>query len=176
MAGVKKIFLDEEYFYELKTTYTLVNGIWLYPLEFMAAHSGTALGLQDLFLQGAERTEVAFADLDLTASIGKYTIDPTTNSVIIIVDKSAIDTDEKAINYITGMLLKYQMKSLEYFSTDSLYTMESYTSDGTFLGSTLASSTSVITSKMINSDSSQDVNSSVGYQYHILRRALQVES
>jgi hypothetical protein len=140
----------------------------------MAIHSGIALGLQHLSLQGIELEEVIFADLDLLTSIGKYTVDPTTNSIIIIVDKTPIDTDAEAIAEITGLLLNYQMKTLEYFSTDSLYTMETYSANGTFLGSTQASSTSVLVSKILTMDASQNVNSEIGYQEHILRRALQV--
>jgi hypothetical protein len=171
MAGYKRLFLEERYYYNLEDSYVNVDGIWLYPMEFMSVHNGTDLGLQTLSLQGTEVEEVVFADLDLSTSIGKYTVDPTTNSIILIVAKSpaVIPTD-----YITGMLLTYQMKTLEYFSTDSLYTMETYSADGTFLGSTQASSTSVLTSKMLLVDTSQAINSAIGYQYHILRRALQV--
>lgn len=176
MAGKNRIFLDNEYFYKLDKSYTNVNGIWLYPIEFMAVHNGTELGLQEISLQGVVYEEIIFSDLDLFTSIGKYTVDPITNSIIIIVDKTPIDSDVEATNYIRGLLLNYEMKSLEYFSTDSLYTMETYASDGTFIGSTQASSTSVLMSKMFVLDSSQDVNSSTGYYYHNLRRALQVPS
>ncbi len=175
MSGKTKIFLDDQFFYKFETSYTNVNGIWLYPMEYMKIHSGTELGLQELSIQGTEKTEVVFANLDLLASIGAYTVDPTSNSIIFIVDKTIVDTEQEAIDYIRGFLLTYEMKSLEYFSTDALYTMDSYCSDGTFIGSTLASSTSVLVSKMMTLDASQNVNSSVGYQYHILKRALQVE-
>jgi hypothetical protein len=174
MSGYNKLFLDENAFYSLEDSYTSVNGIWLYPMEYMATHNGTTLGLQELSIQGVVMEEVTFANLDVVGSVGKYTIDPITNSVILIVAKATIDTDAKAIAEITGFLLTYQMKTLEYFSTDSLYTMESYAADGTFLGSTLASSTSVLISKMMVMDASQDVNSDIGYQSHTFRRALQV--
>jgi len=171
-----RLFLDVDNFYQLNTSYTNVNGIWLYPLEFMDIHDGTTLGLQTLSLQGVEIEEVEFADLDLLTSIGKYTVDPTTNSVIIIVDKTPIDTNGEAISHILGMLIRYEMKSLEFFSTDALYTMETYSADGTFIGSALASSTSVLVSKMLTLDTYQNVNSEGGYYYHKLRRALQVSA
>jgi hypothetical protein len=172
MAGNKRIFLDAENFYKLEESYVNIDGIWLYPMEFMAIHNGTDLGLQEISLQGVVLEEVAFADLDLLANVGKYTVDPTTNSIILIVSKTPL-VEIVPSEYITGMLLNYELKTLEYFSTDSLYTMETYSADDTFLGSTQASSTSVLTSKMLVMDASQDVNSSIGYQYHILRRALQ---
>lgn len=176
MSGYKRLFLDIDNFYQLNTTYTNMNGIWLYPLEYMVIHNGTSLGLQELSLQGVEIEEVAFADLDLLTSVGKYAVDPTTNSIILIVAKATIDSDAKAIANITGMLIRYQMKSLEFFSTDALYTMETFSADGTFIGSALASSTSVLVSKMLTLDTYQNVNSDGGYYYHKLRRALQVSA
>jgi len=173
MAGKRKLFVDEGMFYSLDTSYTNVNGIWLNPMEFMVIHDGTTLGLQTLSLQNLESEEFAFAFLDLLTSIDGYTIDPTTNSIIFIVDKGVIDTEAKAKDYITGFLLNYQMETIEYYSnTDALYTMESYTASGVFLGNTQASSTSVLVSKMLNFDSAQSVNSESGYYYHTFRRAL----
>lgn len=176
MAGYNRLFLDTDNFYQLNESYTNVNGIWLNPLEYAVVHNGTTLGLQTISLQGVVMEEVAFASLDLLTSIGKYTVDPTTNSIIIIVDKTPIDTDAEAIAHITGMLVRYEMKSLEYFSTDALYTMETYSADGTFIGSSLASSTSVLVSKMLTLDTYQNVNSESGFYYHKLRRALQVSA
>ena len=175
MAGTNKFFLDSSYFFKLETSYTNVNGIWLNPMEFAVVHSGTELGLQEISIQGTKFTEVVFADLDILLNVGKYTVDPTTNSIIIIVDKVSVSTEELAKNLITGLLIDYQMKTLEYFSTDALYTMETYSADGTFIGSSQASSTSVLTSKMLLLDTYQDINSSNGFQYHKFRRALQVE-
>lgn len=176
MTAYNRIFLDTDNFYQLNESYSNVNGIWINPLEFAVTHNGTTLGLQNISLSGVVVEEIAFADLDLFVSIGKYTVDPTTNSIIFIVDKSLVDTNEKAINYIQGMLLKYEMKSLEFFSTDALYTMETYSADGTFIGSSLASSTNVLVSKMLTLDTYQNVNSESGYYYHKLRRALQVSA
>lgn len=175
MAGYNRIFVDVDDFYELRTSYSTVNGIWLNPMEYMAIHDGTDLGLQTISLQGVELTEVAFASLDLIGSVGKYTVDPTTNSIILIVAKGDVSTNELAIDYIVGHLLKYQTKTLEYYSTDALYTMDTYAADGTFIGSTQASSTSVLVSKMLVLDGSQNVNSTAGWYYHNLRRALQVQ-
>jgi hypothetical protein len=176
MTSYNRLFLDIENFYQLDDSYTNVNGIWLNPLEYAVVHNGTTLGLQTLSLSGVEYEEVAFADLDLLTNVGKYTVDPTTNSIILIVLKATIDTVEKAKNSILGILAVYQMKSLEYFSTDALYTMETYSADGTFIGSSLASSTSVLVSKMLTLDTYQNVNSEGGYYYHKLRRALQVSA
>lgn len=174
MAGYNRIFLDTDNFFGLVTSYTNVNGIWLNPMEFAVVHSGTELGLQVLSLQGVALTEVAFSGLDLLANVGKYTVDPTTNSIILIVDKGTISTNALATSHILGMLLYYKMKSLEYFSTDALYTMDSYTASGVFLGSTSASSTSVLLSKMLVLDTEQNLNNEVGFYYHKFRRALQV--
>ena len=176
MTAYNRIFLDIDNFYNLNDTYTNVNGIWLLPMEFAVIHNGTTLGFQTVSLSGVVLEEVEFADLDLLTSIGKYTVDPTTNSMILIVAKADIDSNEKAMNYIQGMLLRYEMKSLEFFSTDALYTMETYSADGTFIGSSLASSTSVLVSKMLTLDTYQNVNSEGGYYYHKLRRALQVSA
>ncbi len=176
MTAYNRVFLDNDNFYQLNESYTNVNGIWLSPMEFAVIHNGTTLGLQTISLSGVVLEEVAFASLDLLISVGKYTVDPTTNSIILIVAKADVDTDEKAINYIQGMLVRYEMKSLEFFSTDALYTMETYSADGTFIGSSLASSTSVLVSKMLTLDTYQNVNSEGGYYYHKLRRALQVSA
>ena len=176
MAGYNRLFLDTDNFYQIVTSHTNVNAIWLLPLEYMAIHNGTTLGLQTLSLQGVQMGEVTFANLDLLTSVGKYTVDPTTNSVIIIVDKTAIDTSDEAIAHITGMLIRYEMKTLEFFSTDALYTMETYAADGTFIGSSLASSTSVLMSKMLTLDTYQNINSDGGFYQHKLRRALQVSA
>lgn len=176
MTAYNRIFLDVSDFYQLDESYNNVNGIWINPMEFSVVHNGTTLGLQTISLSGVVIEEIAFADLDLFVSIGKYTVDPITNSIIFIVDKSSVDTNEKATNYIQGMLLKYEMKSLEFFSTDALYTMETYSADGTFIGSSLASSTNVLVSKMLTLDTYQNVNSESGYYYHKLRRALQVSA
>lgn len=176
MTAYNRLFLDNSNFYQLNESYSNVNGIWLNPLEFAVVHNGTTLGLQTISLSGVEMEEVEFADLDLLTSVGKYTVDPTTNSLIFIVAKVSVDTDEKAKKYIQGLLVKYEMKSLEYFSTDALYTMETYSADGTFIGSSLASSTSVLVSKMLTLDTYQNVNGEGGYYYHVLRRALQVSA
>jgi hypothetical protein len=174
MTPTKKVFVDgtNDYF-DLVDTYVNVNGVWLKPYEYMLTHDGVELGLQTLSLQGVEIEEVAFADLDLADSIGKYTVDPNTNSVILIVDKNEIGSEVTAIRYITGFLLEYGMINLEYYSTDSLYTMQTFSADGTFIGSTDASSTGLLVSKMNVLDSNQNINSNSGYYYHIIRRALQ---
>ena len=172
MAGYKKVFIDRDNFYKLEDSYADVAGIWLNPMEFMAVHDGEVLGLQTLSLQGVALVEVAFEDLDDTESIGKYTVDPTTNSIIFIVDDSMTD-EADAKDEIEGYLLTYKMETLEYYSnTDALYTMDTFAADGTVLGSTQASSTSVLVSKMLVFDSAQDVNNEVGYYYHKFRRAL----
>jgi hypothetical protein len=170
-AKIKK-FIDKNDFYSLVSAYTNVNGVWLNPFNYMKTHNGTTLGLQELSIQGTLYAEVAFANLDETASIGKYTVDPTTNSVILIVDKLVVDTDEKAENLIQGVLLVYDADNMEYYSTDSLYTMETYSADGTFIGSTEASSTGTLVSRMNVLDSDLNINSASGYYYHIYRRAL----
>ena len=84
MTAYNRVFLDTDNFYELRETYTNVNGVWLNPLEFAVVHNGTSLGLQSISLSGVVLEEVIFADLDLLTSVGKYTVDPTTNSIILI--------------------------------------------------------------------------------------------
>ena len=170
-AKIKK-FIDKNDFYSLVSTYTNVNGVWLNPFDYMKTHNGTTLGLQELSIQGTFYTELAFASLDETGSIGKYTVDPTTNSIILIVDKSVINTDEKAQNLIQGVLLVYEADNMEYYSTDTLYTMDTYAADGTFIGSTDASSTSVLISRMNALDYDLNINSTAGYYSHTYRRAL----
>lgn len=174
MSGTVRRFIDLSDFYELDTAYTSVNGIWLNPMEFASVHDGTTLGLQTISLQGVELPEIVYADLDLIGSVGSYTVDPTTNSIIIIVDKAIIDSEEKAKNYIQGMLVVYEYKILEYFSTDALYTLETTSSSGNTISSSLASSMGTLVSKMYTLDSNLNLNDNNGYYVHTLRRAIQV--
>ena len=174
MTGIIKKFIDVVDFYQLNTSYVNVRGIWLNPMEFMATHDGTTLGLQTISLQGVDLEEVVFANLDLIASFGKYTVDPTTNSIILIVDPAVITSEALAKDYIQGLLLNYNISTIEYYSTDALYTLETYTANGTLVNSTSASSMGTLVSKMYVLDADLDLNSETSYYSHTLRRALQV--
>ena len=174
MTAIVKKFLDFEDFYELNTSYTLVDAVWLNPLEFMASHStGLIVGLETITLQGVAYVEVDFADLDNAGSVGKYTVDPTTNSVIFIVTKGSLTTNQEAKDMLQGILIQYETVVMEYFSSDALYTLESYSSDGTLLGQTDASSMGTLVSKIYVLDANLNVNNPTGYYIHKLRRALQ---
>jgi hypothetical protein len=173
MTSYKRKFIDDGDFYQLDTSPTNVDSIILLPQEFMAVHSGTVLGLQTITLQGVERAEVVWANLDQSGSVGKYTVNPTTNAIYILVTPGTVTTNEGAKEYIEGMLLTYQMATLEAVSDDALYIMRTETVSGELIGETLMTSTGVLLSKMLNYDSSQDVNSENGYFVHSYRRALQ---
>ena len=169
--GIKKIFLDKENFFELSTSETSVHVIETKTFPYMATHTGVISNLQTVSLQGVKLVEIAVADVDNASNIGKYAV-TTTNSILFVVDDSIIDTDEKAKNYLMGILCEYEMIDLEYSSTDSLYTMETRMADGTFVGSTSASSLSVLTNKMVCLDTNQDINADAGYYVHTLIRSI----
>lgn len=170
MAGIRKVFIDESDFYSL-TVGVNASQIALNVFPYMAVHDGTISGTQHVFLQGVELVEVAYADIDVLANVGKYAVSAT-NSIIFIVDSATVDTEAKAKNYISGLLLKYQMVNLEYSGTSAVYTMETRSSDGTLIGTTLASSLTDLSTKMIALDDDQNVNGAMGYYSHVLTRSL----
>ena len=172
MTAIKKIFLDETYFYSLDVSPTDVNAIRVLPLSFMVAHDGTTLGLQTIALQGVEMAEVIFADMDLTASIDSYTVEPTTNQIMFIVDKTIIDTEAKAIDFLIGLLVKYQMVSIEYLTSTPTYAMTTLAADGTFVGETAGISTDNLVQKILCLDNGQNINAKPGYYYHVVQRTI----
>ena len=173
MTGTKRVFLDFTDYYSLVTTGTNCDQVVLYPKEYMAVHNGTSLGLQKLSIQGTEMVEVVYSAIDALGSVGKYTVDPVTNSVILLVAKGSL-TETTAKKQITGMLLEYNLSTLAYYSSDALYTMETYSASGELVSSTSASSMTILNNKMVALDTNLNPNSSLGYYEHRLRRALTV--
>ena len=171
MTAIRKIFLDVEHFSAFSTTPTNVNTITLLPFSYMATHDGTTLGLQDLSLQGEKKTEVTYATLDTTGNAGKYTVNPTNNTLILLVDKLTVDTEEKAIKYIIGFLLEYQMVNVAYSGTDN-YVLKTYAANGTFVGEATGVKMSDINTKVQNYDTNINVNSTPGYYEHVISRVL----
>lgn len=171
MTGQRKRFIDTDDFYSFTIGVSL-NSITLNPMEFMASHASSTLGLQTLSLQGVAKTEVVFASFDVIGNINKYCVSPTTNSIILGVDPAVITTQALAINYIQGLLLIYDMIDLEYASTQPLYTLETRLSDGTFIGSSLQSSFDVLETKINALDENQNINIG-GYYIHNLVRSIQ---
>jgi len=170
MAGYKRVFINSEDFYSF-TVGVNANTIRINPMPYMAVHTGSISGLQHLYLQGNELTEIAVADVDILLNVGKYAVD-TSNSVCFVVDKITVDTEEKAKKYIEGFLLVYQMVSLQYSGDINIYTMYTYATDGTFIGGTNASSLTDLEYKMSILDKMQNINGITGYYYHILNRAI----
>lgn len=171
MTGNRKVFIDTVDFYSF-TEGDDINIIVLNPMLYAKSHDGTTLGLQVLSLQGSEQEEVVFASFDATANEGKYTVDPDTNSLWLGVDASVITTQALALDYIQGFLLVYQMIDLQYASSESLYTMKSYLSDGTFVSNTLQSTFDVLEAKMDALDQNQNINTG-GYNQHVLIRSIE---
>ena len=171
MTAIQKKFIDISDFYSFAIG-THVNTITLKPQAYMVVHNGTTLGLQTLSLQGVPLTEVVFSGFDATLNVGKYTIDPTTNSVLYGGDPAIITSQALALNYIQGFLLTYQMIGLSYVGSTELYKMSTYYSNGTFVGSTNPTTFDVLSAKISAYDN--DVNpNDIGFYVHEISRALQ---
>jgi len=171
MAGNCRVFIDINDYNALVTTGSNTNVIQLKVYPYMAVHAGTISGLQTISLQGVAKTEVAIADIDVLANIGKYAVSAT-NVINLIVDKTAVPDAVKAKEYITGLLMTYQMVDLEYSGTTAIYTMETSSADGTALGTTKPTDLTTLMSKMECLDDDLDVNLAPGYYTHTLIRAL----
>jgi len=171
MTAIQKKFIDINDFYSF-TIGMHVNTITLKPQPYMSVHNGTTLGLQTLSLQGVPLTEVVFSGFDATINVGRYTIDPTTNSILYGGDPAIITSQALALNYIQGLLLQYQMISLSYFGSTELYTMSTSYSNGVFVGSTLATDFLTLQQKISAYDN--DINpNDVGVYQHTIQRAIQ---
>lgn len=173
MAAIRKLFLDDENFSSLVTSGTNTNLIYLYALPYMKAHTGSISNLQDISLSGVELVEAAEADLDNLSAVGKYAVTASTNQVVFIVAKATIDTETKAKNYIRGMLINYQMKTLSYTSSSpELFIMETRNSDGTLIGETIPTQLTSLSSKISCLDSDVDLNANSGYLVHTIVRGI----
>ncbi len=170
MTGQKRKFIDTDDFYSF-TVGTFLNSITLNPMEFMASHISSTLGLQTLSLQGSTKTEVVFASFDATPNIGKYCISPTTNSIIIGTDPAIITTQALALDYIVGFLLVYNLIPLSYYGDTELFTMTTKYGTGTLVGMTNPTTFSVIENKISAYDDDINVNT-ISYYEHTVRRAL----
>ena len=173
MTGTRKIFLDETYFSSLDTAPTNVNVIICNPLLYNFVHNGTIQNKETISLQGVVKTEYTYAGRDSSAgNIGGYCFNGTDNTLCLLVDPTIVTTNALAQNYLKGILIEYSMIDLTYSSSESLYVMESYLSDGTKIGSTLPSSFDTLTAKMNALDQYQNPNLN-GYYIHVLNRSLQ---
>jgi hypothetical protein len=171
MTAIQKKFIDVSDFYSFAIG-THVNTITLKPQPYMSVHNGTTLGLQILSLQGVPLTEVVFSGFDATINVGRYTIDPTTNSILYGGDPAIITSQALALNYIQGLLLNFQMVSLSYFGSSELYTLSTTYSNGVNVGSTLATDFITLQNKISAYDQDIDLNQN-GFYIHSIQRAIQ---
>lgn len=172
----KKIFLDENYFYELDTAGAETNLIVTSAMDFIHPQTGAVIGNTiKASLQGVEYQQVAHADVDDALNIGRFAT-YTDGRLYFIVDKTAVDTNEKAINYLRGILVRYELRTLEYNQTlPNLYTIETRTSDGIVVSNTVPTDLSDLVSRIETLDATLNVNT-VGYYIHSIIRSLTVPS
>ncbi len=171
MTAKKRVFLTSDNF-SSRIVGTYLTAIVLNPLDFMATHLGTVQNLETISIQNTTLPETAFTGYDALANIGKYCTNNSLGVYYILVDSAVITNDALAKGWITGMQILYNLIPLVYASSESLYTMDSYLSDGTKIGSTLQSSFDVLTAKMDALDQYQNPNLN-GYYIHTLVRSLQ---
>jgi len=164
MTGHRQVFLTRDMIYTL-TTGTHANLITLYPLAYMATHTGIVSGTQTITLSGVQMTEETFANIDLVASYGKYCVSAA-NAIIFAVDGATVNTLDKAGDYIEGRLVDYNMNSITALGTD-IYDVNSYTSDGTFLGEAVNQTLVAINTRIQALDAGLDPNVN-GYTYHVV--------
>jgi hypothetical protein len=172
MTGFRRVFIDGEKDFYSFSAGTNVALIVLNAFDYMETHAGTVSGLQTISIQGVDMEEVAFASIDTAGYAGKYAVSGVTNCITIAADKTTITSAALAKNYITGMLMVYQMYDMEYVSTDPTYTMESYAADGTLLGTTRNTSVTSLTAKMEALDEELNVNDPPGYYSHVYTRGM----
>lgn len=172
MTAIKKLFLDDENFDSLVTSGSNNNLIYLSALPYMATHTGVVSGLQEITLSGVIIEESAEADLDNLASVGKYAVTASTNQLVFIVAKT-ITTESAAKDYVRGMLIKYNMKTLAYTSSSpELFVMETRTADGTLIAVTNPTAISTLSSKVSCFDVDVNLNSGSGYLIHTIVRGI----
>lgn len=172
MTAIRKLFLDDENFESLSTSGSNNNLIYLSALPYMATHTGVVSGLQEVTLSGVVKSEAAEADLDNLASVGKYAVTASTNQVVFIVAKT-VTTEAAAKDYIRGMLITYDMKTLSYTSPSTeLFVMETRTSNGTLINVTSPISLTTVSSKISCLDGDVNLNNEAGYLIHTINRGL----
>jgi hypothetical protein len=175
MGGTKRMFLDYENFGSLDTTPVNVNLVKILPLTYHVSHDGTTLGLQELSLRGVAFEEVIFASIDLPENIGKYAVDPITNSIWLIADKLVVGDIDTARNYIVGLLISYQMVNLAYLTDAETYSVVTISANGTQIGATGDSlNLSAVVSKISCLDSNLNLNGTQGYYTHIVTRSMKL--
>ena len=171
----KKIFLDETYFQSFVTSGVNTNVIVTTALPYVFTPTGGIDNKVNVSLQGVEMDEVAIADIDVLLNVGKFAV--ATNSTInFIVDKILVDTEEKAKNYLKGLLVDYILRTLAYNETSpNLYTVQTTTPNGTIVGNTNASSLDDLVNRIECLDANLNINT-VGYYTHTVVHSLTIPS
>jgi hypothetical protein len=173
MTAFKKLFLDDTYFQSLVTTGVNTNVIVTSSLPYVSVPTGTIDGKVDMSLQGVAMEEVAYADIDILLNIGKFAMN-TNSTANFIVDKTLVDTEEKAKNYLKGILAYYEMKTLAYNeTTPNLYTIQTSLPNGTIVGNTNATDLSDLVARIETLDANLNINT-VGYYTHSIIHSLTV--
>ncbi len=168
MTAQKKLFLDFDNF-SSRIVGDDLTAIVLDPLPYAKIHDGSIQGFEVLSLQNVEIPQVVFTAYDDISNIGSYCVDPSTNSILILVDSDTITTDQLAKNFIQGILTIYDMISLEYFGSTELYQLSTSYSNGVFVGSTNPTTFSVLENKISAYSSDINVNDIGYYEFKITR-------
>lgn len=171
MTAQKKLFLDFDNF-SSRIVGDDLTAIVLNPLPYAKIHDGTVQNFEAITLQNIVIPQVVFTGYDNVSNIGSYCVDPSTNSIMLLVDSSAINSDQLAKNFIQGILVVFDMVNLEYFGSTELYKLSTSYSNGVFVGSTNPTIFSVLEDKI--SAYSSDINiNDIGWYEFTITRAIQ---
>lgn len=173
MTALKKIFLDDTYFQSFVTTGVNTNVIVTSALPYVAVPTGTIDNQVNISLQGVEMTEVAYADIDILANVGKFAMN-TNSTVNLIVDKTLVDTEAKAKDYLKGLMVIYELRTLAYNeTTPNLYTIQTTLPSGVVVGNTVATNLEGLVARIETLDDNLNINT-VGYYIHTIIHSLTI--
>lgn len=172
-----KFFANEDVFHSLQDLDDNNVVITIGPLEFAEVSNGSNTNNVYCSFRGSQLKQIPYSELE-GENVEENTFAYITESdgrtfIKIVAPKDQVVNKNSAIDFITGLLIDYQLAPIHTAGSckDQLYEVSTYLSDGTLVSPTVACSLADVVRKIQAFEAHLDINE-VGYYNHVVRIAL----